>query len=827
MSTQRPQRLLRISKACDFCHKRRIKCQANPADPSGRCRNCAEFDIACTYTRPSRRGRGSPQPGRPPADGDGTLMLLPRDRQQQQQQQPQPQQRPQPFQQGGLQAAPSATSPYAVYAPSSTAGMPVVSTPSLTITSPTAAGRTSYASRATTGGPGVVAGYAAATTTTTTNDYDGSTLPHERLSSTWKGFAHTSTPTLRRLLAVYNETVFPIFPFFDPVHLQRRLDRFEHVNNRGFFCCIMAAGALASARARDGALSSDGPTSASPGSAISGVSLGARSGTTGGGGGGGGGYVDMPPEILFAAAEEALPKDILQCRDFDYLRALALLSLASIQDAKIAVMQKYIGHYFTLLAINQWHDEANWMQELHPIDVEERRRLYWSMYTLDVYSSIIWDGCIHFQESHAKVAYPTGRFERDEASEPGTADAPAADRSFWVVGWNFTTDLYRILEHNLNKLRSRGSKFNLLGETTTPGSFRVSSQDRVAELYAALPPVFKQLQPATGEPTHDIYGFQAANIQATMALLEMVHLSLEPEVGLEQKCSVVHNVLQTFHQVPKPYMRAISTPLIYHIGGIGVILGTVMEGPLSESSYRLVRDLLLSMAVLLESLEAFLYRSANAGKRLRNLVARLEDYYTSMRRDSVAHLQPQNNGGTNTNGSYHGLPQADTAAAHAAALSPEGVGVGGYGTTPGGARGGPGQLGTGPDTTNANMAAAVAAAATDSTGVPGAAIPPGPSTSGNDGPLPPPPPPPLGEGGGGGAPAQLPSPNTGAASMYGNHQQSNGTPRAPGGPGGPGGWVTPSTGLAPEMANMQFQLPDEFLQDWTWPFAVSNNYLSF
>jgi hypothetical protein len=79
MATTRPRRLLRSSKACkawsrlgqwrpviadvlpigDFCHRRRIKCRASPLEPS-RCQNCVDFDIACTYQRPSNRGAGSP-----------------------------------------------------------------------------------------------------------------------------------------------------------------------------------------------------------------------------------------------------------------------------------------------------------------------------------------------------------------------------------------------------------------------------------------------------------------------------------------------------------------------------------------------------------------------------------------------------------------------------------------------------------------------------------------------------------------------------------------------------------------------------------------------
>jgi hypothetical protein len=280
------------------------------------------------------------------------------------------------------------------------------------------------------------------------------------------------------------------------------------------------------------------------------------------------------------------------------------------------------------------------------------------MYTLDVYSSIVWDGCIHYQESHTKVEYPSGRSDT-ESQDP-------YDGTHWIMGWNFTTDLYRILEHNLTRLRSRSSQFNLLGDLRSV-PLSLTGQDRVAELYSTLPPIFKELQPATGDPARDIYGFQTANIQATMALLRMVHLSLEDRADLETKCSVVSDVLTTFHQVPKPYLRAISTPLIYHIGGIGIILGSVMEGSLSESSCRRVRELLLSMADLLESLEAFLYRSAGAGQRLRDLVARLEEYVEN--RD---HWFTQTQDGTESAGpAYHAAPSNEWGEPGMPDLSPQ------------------------------------------------------------------------------------------------------------------------------------------------------------
>lgn len=244
------------------------------------------------------------------------------------------------------------------------------------------------------------------------------------------------------------------------------------------------------------------------------------------------------------------------------------------------------------------------------------------MYTLDVYSSIVWNSCPHFHEAHARVDYPTGSEGRPE--DPG----PDVDQSLhWIVGWNFTTDLYRILEHAVSKLRTRGSRFNFMqDEPRALSSHGASVLQRVQDRYDMLPAPFREQREATGVPDADIYGFQMANIQATLALLQIVLFSLDGNCDLNRKCTVARNVLRTFRQVPTPFLRAISTPLIYHLGGIGTILGSVVEGPLSETSYQQVRELLLDMASLLGSLEASLHRSAGTDRQLRALVDRIDEY---------------------------------------------------------------------------------------------------------------------------------------------------------------------------------------------------------
>jgi hypothetical protein len=111
----------------------------------------------------------------------------------------------------------------------------------------------------------------------------------------------------------------------------------------------MAACALASARQRDGALFCS-MTNASYNANIS-------------------------SETFYKAATDMMPKNLVEADGLDYMRACALLSITSIQYGDIEAMQLYLGHYFTLVGIHRFHDEANWPKDITNNEIEERRRL--------------------------------------------------------------------------------------------------------------------------------------------------------------------------------------------------------------------------------------------------------------------------------------------------------------------------------------------------------------------------------------------------------------------------------------------------------------------
>ena len=285
---------------------------------------------------------------------------------------------------------------------------------------------------------------------------------------------------------------------------------------------------------------------------------------------------------------------------------------------------------------------------------------YWSIYTLEVYSSVVWGGVIRCREAHSRVQYPTeidDEYISNEGYDFGSAlPSTSVNQGFtnsaegrevsWLKGWNFTTDLYRIIEHATDQFRTRRLQnrpiypvARLFGEWAPPGS---PVMEYVNQMFDQLPDVFKSTLPVTMDSTKDRYSFQAANITATLQLVQM--LLFEPdEANIEQKCDVASRLLRMFSRIPVEYLRAISSPLLHHLAGIGSILGSVIERPISEHSYLLVRTILLAMADLLESLESGMHNASPASESLKKHINRIDEYMAKHRSTQVANRPEMNN----------------------------------------------------------------------------------------------------------------------------------------------------------------------------------------
>jgi hypothetical protein len=255
---------------------------------------------------------------------------------------------------------------------------------------------------------------------------------------------------------------------------------------------------------------------------------------------------------------------------------------------------------------------------------------------------------VHASGANARVRYPT-EIEDELIAHVATLPSPRPSAS-WLRGWNFTTDLYLALEQALNRLRARQSRIDdridVAAVFGMPASSSAAVLASIDARYSTLPVEFKMFAPPTGDRFRDIFGFQAANIQATMLLLRMLLFCTDDDghspSNVQLKCNIAAELLAVFQSIPTAYLCGISTPLIYHLAGIGMILASVMEGPLSEAGYQKVKNILLAIADLLESLESGLSRAADISQGLRAQVERIDQYMRVQRLPiNRPYVQPQ------------------------------------------------------------------------------------------------------------------------------------------------------------------------------------------
>ena len=429
------------------------------------------------------------------------------------------------------------------------------------------------------------------------------------------------------LVELYFEIVYPIFPVFHQPSFVRRISRAEYTSERSLFAVTMAVCALVSARVRDGAVFSQ--------------RWDIRA-------------LQHPKPSVYYDQAVSQAKEITTTSDLNIPRTFAVLALSAIQDGKTRDMHEHLGRYQTILAMEGLHDETNWPHGLGLIEIEERRRLFWSIYTLDVFTSIVWGGVIRSREGQSNVSYPAevddDMFDDTGFPLPGPSLGGASSSSdqqmssihgvCWIAGRNFVIDLYRMIERLVTHfpVRPRAQREIVIDESLrSQASFSQESvRNAMAHLYADLPQCLKEIQPITCKPRLDRFGFQAADIIATLQLLRMVLLSTTGG-SIADRCAIINEVVDAFLSIPSAYHHAISVPLLFHLGVIGQLLGTALGQPLSEGDYNRIREVLLSMVQLLSVLEC-LHASKGASERLRHQVARIDEYMASQRPDSGTQL---------------------------------------------------------------------------------------------------------------------------------------------------------------------------------------------
>lgn len=141
---------------------------------------------------------------------------------------------------------------------------------------------------------------------------------------------------------------------------------------------------------------------------------------------------------------------------------------------------------------------------------------FWSIYTLDIFSSISFGSIIQHRGIQSNVGYPAETVDDTEFELASTT--PSTDRVSWLRGWNHTTDMYRMLEGLVDRLRAQKAHslgFGTLGSTHLGDPLLMPGQQPVEQMllaldsiYAELSSEFKVSPSLTGDPVADRFGFQ-------------------------------------------------------------------------------------------------------------------------------------------------------------------------------------------------------------------------------------------------------------------------------------------------------------------------------
>lgn len=216
----------------------------------------------------------------------------------------------------------------------------------------------------------------------------------------------------------------------------------------------------------------------------------------------------IKPDHYLQKAVSATHFDSTAPRTLAQLQAIAILCVLGLEIGDANLIQRYMGIYHAALAGQYLSDESRWPTGLSSVEIEQRRRLFWHMYRLEVHIAMVMGHAVRCPELQSMVAYPEGEGE------------DAADEFEWLSGWNFVTDLYRGLEHLLTKVRLlRDGKVRQRSVLSTTFLVEYDHEDRILAplnaMYDALPARFQSAAPMSSDVNKNRCGFQTANIVCT------------------------------------------------------------------------------------------------------------------------------------------------------------------------------------------------------------------------------------------------------------------------------------------------------------------------
>ncbi|KIW10315.1 hypothetical protein PV08_11277 [Exophiala spinifera] len=330
----------------------------------------------------------------------------------------------------------------------------------------------------------------------------------------------------------------------------------------------------------------------------------------------------VTPNVYLDEAIAAIPGTFGESLEFEYLQAINLVCLTARECGNAALLQQYLGLYHGALAEQGYYDERRWPSGISTIEREERRRLYWHMYRLEIHTSLVLGHAVRCPELQSAVAYPT---------LPDQDFTESMENLEWLTGWNFITDIYRGIEHLISYFRNKRTTIHLDNRClSTAFLIDYDPQEKIVRplnlAYSNLPLRFKKAQRVSQDIRLNRCGFQTANIIATYQLLRMLSFTSN-DTTFHEACRTALELIEEISSIPMEYMRAMGLAMIQELSGLGHILSSFIKKELPRSDYQHLRMVMVCMAELLENLATSIPAAAWVCNRLREYVEQIDRYF--------------------------------------------------------------------------------------------------------------------------------------------------------------------------------------------------------
>lgn len=306
----------------------------------------------------------------------------------------------------------------------------------------------------------------------------------------------------------------------------------------------------------------------------------------------------------FLKAVSTMPIRTAQRQDLDYLRTFGLLAVYSLQQGNVSDLHRYLGLCHAFVAQHGFHDESRWPTDLNLTAVDDRRRLFWCIYRLEIHSACVYGHVVRMPESQVSILYPR--------------ITPTMDREtqVWTAGWDYITDLFRLLEYSMFSLRGGKNRKALLAAFCDKPS-PITLMDGLSRAKSKKPHILLDLEVSQTVSQSNRCQYMAVQVLCTETLVNVMSL-LYCQAPANEVMDIAQNFLEEVTKAPLIMFKIAGSQIVHQLLGVGHML---YNASCYERSIYVpeAKRLIVFLGDLVKNLEDDIPAAIEAGDRLLKL----------------------------------------------------------------------------------------------------------------------------------------------------------------------------------------------------------------